>query len=97
MKRVFFDAFSLAPSPVLKDFVVGHVPGFTYLCRFQYVVLDHQHVLVGQTDVILTPLSDGEHLIADLLPFTGPNVTKLRLLLRLTTQEVSRRLHHPLI
>lgn len=61
----------------------------THLCGLQDEVLDHQHVLVSQTNVILHPWSDSEHLIADLLPFMWPNVTRLRLL-RLTTQEVSR-------
>lgn len=72
------------------------VLGCTYLCSFQYIVLDHQHVLVGQTDVILSPLSDSEHLIADWLSFTGPSSTQLCFLLHLTTQEVSRQLHHSL-
>lgn len=74
-----------------------HVRGCTHLCSFQHVLLDNQHVLVGQTDEILAPLSDSERLIADWLPFTRPGVTRLRLLLRLTTQEVSRQLHQTLI
>lgn len=74
-----------------------HAPGWTHLCSFQHVLLDNQHVLVGQTDEILAPLGDSERLIADWLPFTRPGVTRLRLLLRLTTQEVSRQLHQTLI
>lgn len=74
-----------------------HAPGWTHLCSFQHVLLDNQHVLVGQTDEILAPLSDSERLTADWLPFTRPGVTRLRLLLRLTTQEVSRQLHQTLI
>lgn len=74
-----------------------HAPGWTHLCSFQHVLLDNQHVLVGQTDEILAPLSDSERLIADWLPFARPGVTRLRLLLRLTTQEVSRQLHQTLI
>lgn len=37
----------------------------SYLCGFQHVVLDHQHVLVGQADLILTPVSDSERLVAE--------------------------------
>lgn len=37
----------------------------SYLCGFQHVVLDHQHVLVGQADLILAPVSDSERLVAD--------------------------------
>lgn len=69
------------------------VSGVPHLRRLQHVVPHSQHVLVGQTHVILAPQAHGERLQADSLPLAWPHVTKLRpfpALLLLTTQEVSR-------
>lgn len=62
---------------------------FTDLCSFHYVLLHHQHVLVGQTNMVLTLLSDSECLIADGLPFARPQDTRLWFLFRLTIQDAS--------
>lgn len=58
-----------------------------YFCGLQYIVVDHQHVLTGQTDTILILLHDGEQLVADFLTFLRPKGTKPNLLFRLTTNQ----------
>lgn len=62
-----------------------------YFCGLQYVVVDHQHILTGQTDTIFTLLRDGEKVVANFLTFLRPEGTKLHLLFRLTTNQQDRK------
>lgn len=63
-----------------------------YFCGLQYVIVDHQHVLTGQTDAIFTLLRDGEQVVANFLTFLRPRGTKPHLFFCLTTNQQDRKL-----